>query len=331
MPDYATTPAVDNTFAYSETSPKGSQLHREQPAALRGTPINSWEAYDLAVRDRLSNATAAELAAVAISRGYKAERTDSATSRIETTTTPPASRVTFGYALQAYLLAGGEGRYVTPELLRLVASKLLGEIDQSFIDQIAITLLPHAAASTRNRQIYMLFSAVLKFGAAQGWCKYLRIRRPRSPKVETRLPSSDEIDRFVKAAGPSLKRIAIFLLHTDISVGATLRLEWHQVDLAKRKLCVGIGDGGRERLISLHPRVVEMLGHFLHRNGKVFRRPDGSSYQAIVRRGGQLKSAFRGACLRAEVSPITPRTLRRVWAARQTGSDFENWGKRNAA
>ena len=44
----------------------------EQPEGLRGTPFKSWEAYNLAVRDRLSSLAAAELAAVAVSRGYKA-------------------------------------------------------------------------------------------------------------------------------------------------------------------------------------------------------------------------------------------------------------------
>jgi integrase len=240
----------------------------------------------------------------------------------------PQPEISFREAVALYLLADGDARYLTP-LIELFGDRPLRTISQRDIDFAALTILPDAAASTRDRQVYGPASAVLKFGAARGLCKYFRIRRPHGPKIETRLPSSDELDRFVKAAGPSLKRIAIFLLHTDISVGVALRLEWHQIDLAKRQLRLRPGCGEGERLISLHPRAVEMLARFLHRDGKVFRRPDGSPYQTTALRGGQLKTAFRGACLRAGVPPITPRTLRRVWVARQAVPDIE--GRRNAA
>jgi integrase len=232
--------------------------------------------------------------------------------------------ITFGETAALYMAADGEGRYLKPRLLELIGDKRLSEIDQSLIDEVARALLPRGTPGTRNRQVHTPVSAVLKFGAARGLCNYFRIARPRRAKIAVRLPASDELDRFLKAAGPSLKRIAIFLLHTHVTVEAALRLEWHQLDLARRRLRLRFGRRKRERVISLDPRVTEMLARFLHREGKVFRRPDGSPYQTVTNRGGQLKTAFRGACSRAGVPSITPRTLQRVRAGR-------HFGHRNAA
>lgn len=231
--------------------------------------------------------------------------------------------VTFREAAAFYVAAGGESRYLNPRLLELIGEKRLSEIDQSLIDELASELFPTAASSTPNRQVYTPISAVLKFSAARGWCCRFRVKRPRQPGPQTNLPSSAEFYRFKNAAGPSLKRIALFLVQTGTSVRETLELEWHQVDLASHQMRLPPKYGGSARFIALRPRVVEMLAKFLHRNGRVFRRPDGHPYALKHDVGGQLKSAFRGACRRAGVARITPRTLRRIWASRRMLSDFD--------
>lgn len=233
----------------------------------------------------------------------------------------------FREAAILYINAGGERRYLD-RLVSHFGEQPLAELNQAAIDAAGKALLPHAAASTVNRQVHGPASAVLKYGAAHGWCHHFRVKRPRGSTSNTPIPTPDELDRFVKAAGPSLKRVALFLLYSGATVGDALQMEWHQVDLAKRQLCLPAKRQGGVKLVSLHPRLVEMLGRMLHRNGRVFRRPDGSPYQTIVQRGGRLKIAFRGACLRAGVPPITPRTLRRVWVARQAASDAD-WDHRN--
>jgi integrase len=127
----------------------------------------------------------------------------------------------------------------------------------------------------------------------------------------------------MKAAGPSLKKIATFLLYTDTTVREALQLEWSQVDLARRRIHLSSTRHRRGQLIVLDLRVAEMLGRFLHRNGKVFHRPDGGEYAAKENAGGHLRSAFRGACERAGIPRITPRALRRIWIQRQIVSDFQ--------
>ena len=217
----------------------------------------------------------------------------------------------------------GRARYL-PALCTQLGVKPITGICQAEIDQAAYQICPNAAPSTRNRQIYTPASAVLKFAAARGWCKYQRIARPRQSKAKVTLPSSTEIDRFMRAASPSLKKIAVFLLYTGASVRETLELEWDQVDLNRRQL------RSNGRTMHLHARVAEMLARSLHRHGRVFRRPDGAPYKSTTLRGGQLKTAFRGACQRASIQNITARTLHCIWAARQTTTAF-NGGRRNAA
>jgi len=89
-----------------------------------------------------------------------------------------AIEITFREAVALYLAAGREGRYLKAPMLELIGDKRLFEIDQSLIDEVAKTLLPLRASSTRNRQVYTPISAVLKFAAMQGRCAYQRIARP---------------------------------------------------------------------------------------------------------------------------------------------------------
>jgi integrase len=143
-----------------------------------------------------------------------------------------------------------------------------------------------------------------------------------------RLPTSAELDRFINAAGPSLRRISIFLLNCDANVSETLLLDWQQVDLAERR--ARLVSGANERMAQIEPRVLELLERLPHRTGRVFRRPDGQDYVADTSRGGHLKTAFREACLRANVPSISARTLIRIRKIRQMIARL-GWGFDDAA
>jgi hypothetical protein len=58
--------------------------------------------------------------------------------------------------------------------------------------------------------VYTPVSAVLKFSAERGWCAYRRVKRLRVIKRLSPLPTAENVDRFINAAGPSLRRIEIF-------------------------------------------------------------------------------------------------------------------------
>jgi len=56
----------------------------------------------------------------------------------------------------------------------------------------------------------------------------------------------------------------------------------------------------------LHPRALAALANLPHRAGKVFRRPDKQLYEPKDGEGGQIKTAFKGACRRAGIADFHP-------------------------
>lgn len=235
--------------------------------------------------------------------------------------TSTIAHASFAFCADLYAAHGGEIRYLAP-LLAHFRDYRIDEIDQAAIENAAIKLYPYAAESTRNRRVFTVISAVQKHAAMHGLCRYRRIARPRCPSTQTLLPSQAALDAFIHACSPHLRRIVIFLLYTGATVRQTLRLRWDDVDL-DRSVFRTAGDRieqSPER--RLHDRVARTLKEMTHRDGAVFRRPDGRMYRPSDH-GGQLKSAFRGACHRAGVGPITPRTLYRVWRERAASSNGE--------
>src|SRR5207302_1368002 len=93
-----------------------------------------------------------------------------------------------------------------------------------------------------------------------------------------------------------------------------LYLDWRQVDLSRRQVQFLATKNGDARGVPLHPRVLAALASMPHRDGAVFRRPDGLSYVRKVNGGGPIKTAFRGACRRAGITDFSPHDCRHTWA-----------------
>jgi integrase len=68
--------------------------------------------------------------------------------------------------------------------------------------------------------------------------------------------------------------------------------------------------------VILPSRVVVELANLPHRDGAVFRRPDGQPYGDHDGYGGQIKTAWKGAIRRAGINAeFTPHTCRHTWAS----------------
>lgn len=86
----------------------------------------------------------------------------------------PAEK-TFDEAALSYIKSGGDGQYLgtfdpncgtwVGGVLSKLTGKTLPEITQQVIDECAVALYPTGSAATRNRQVYMPVSAVLKHAA----------------------------------------------------------------------------------------------------------------------------------------------------------------------
>ena len=221
---------------------------------------------------------------------------------------------TFLEAAVAYMEAGRERRFLAP-LVKHFGNQPLVNITQAAIDRAAKVLYPRAAPGTLNRQVYTPTSAILKFAAKRGLCEFRQIDRPRQPKGRTRYLTPPEAERLIGECPPHLRPLVILMLYTGARVSEALYLNWRQVDLAHGEVQFLETKNGDARGVPLHPRVIEELFRLPHRDGEVFRRPrDGKPYARKSDGGGQIKTAFYGACRRAGLSGISPHTLRHTWA-----------------
>ena len=224
---------------------------------------------------------------------------------------------TFDEALQAYLEAGGERRYATPDFKKLCGAKHLCEIDNAWIKQVAETLKPHASPSTRERQVFTLISAVLKFAVTKGWCERFVVERPEKIKREqSPLPSQEELKRFLSLAGPSLRQILRFKLDTDATEYEILTLDWSNVNVGSKQALLQRADGNT-RIVSLSSETAVTLAKSMNQNGRVFRSGNGRPYNIKSSCGGRLKTAFYGASKRSGVT-ISFLTLHRICCARRS-------------
>jgi integrase len=221
--------------------------------------------------------------------------------------------VSFLQAAVEYMDNEGERRYVGP-LLAHFGTTPLASIDQAAIDRAAKILCPKAAPSTVNRQIHTPISAILKYAADRGWCEYRRVKRPTQPKGRTRWLTLAEADRLIEACSDHLRPLVIFLFYTGARLSEALYLDWRQVDFARGQVQFLETKNGDPRGVPLHARVLAELQALKHRQGEVFRRPDGKPYARKIDGGGQIKTAFKAACRRAGISDFTPHGCRHTWA-----------------
>lgn len=224
---------------------------------------------------------------------------------------------TFIEAAVKYMKRGGETRFLE-RISNEIGRKRLSEINQDLIDTTARKLYPNRSNSTLNRQVYAPISAVLKLAAKLELCEYRVITRLEEPPARIRWLQYEEAERLISAASKHLKPLLVFFFYTGARVSEGLYLDWSQVDLSRSHVSFLKTKNKNPRGMPLHPRVVAELTNLPHRDGKVFRRPDGLPYEYHgddeEKAGGQIKTAFRGACRRASINDFRPHDCRHTWA-----------------
>ena len=220
-----------------------------------------------------------------------------------------AATATFLEAAVSYLEAGGDRRFLGAwsedarrwtGLLGELGATRLQAIGQAEAERVARILYPAASPATRNRQALAPIAAVLHHAADRGLMPWRRIRRFREVRAPFRWLRPDEADRLIEACAPHLRPLVIVLLYTGARLGEALDLDWAEVDLGKARLVFLDTKNGTDRGVPLCQRALVALANLKGRQGRVFRRPDGQPYADKERLGGgQIKTAWRGACVRA--------------------------------
>src|SRR5262249_45320990 len=140
-----------------------------------------------------------------------------------------------------------------------------------------------------------------------------------APSGRVRWLDVEEADRLIKACSVHLRPLVIFMLYTGARASEALWLNWRNVDLARRHVMFIGTKNGESRGVPLHPRGLAALANLRHREGEVFRRPDGLPYERPKRvddtsAGSRIKKAFAGACKRAGITDFSPHDCRHTWA-----------------
>lgn len=223
---------------------------------------------------------------------------------------------TFAEACHGYLKTGGRKRtggsprFMTA-VLKHFGTTPLARIDLDAIERGAAKVYPNASPQTRNRQFYTPAVAVLWHAARRGRCPAPIVARPQFEESEPRWLSPAEAERLIAAAREPMRTLIIFLLYTGARAGEALWLDWRNVDLSRAHVSFPKTKNGEPRGVPLHSRIVAALANLKHREGEVFRRPDGKPYTRPKRlddtsAGARIERAFSGACRRAGLGEYRP-------------------------
>lgn len=243
--------------------------------------------------------------------------------------------VTFATAVESYLK--GEPRHpgqvkLVAKLLEHLGSKRLGEITQSDLDHAYEVLLrPGASPATRLRNVLTPLRAILEHAARRGWCGRPAFEVPRQPRPRVAYLTPAQASALIEAAAPHLRPLIVFLIGTAARMSEALELDWADIDLAAARVTFQRTKPGKQRRLDLVPSVRAALATLPHREGRVFRpvyprrkRRDEAGPQWVIGEafhdsnrtgGGQIKTAWAGACRRANIQGIRPHDLRHTAAS----------------
>lgn len=167
---------------------------------------------------------------------------------------------TFDEAVTLYLDADGSPDHLEPIMDR-IGHRLLSDVNQALVDNLARELKPKASASTRVRQIYTPILAVMNQAAVAGICDPIKLRKPKVAGGRTAYLTPQEVEDWLDALPDHLKRIVTFYVGTGCRATEGLSLVWRDVTLGERRAVFWEDQtkGGYSRGADLQPRVRKLL------------------------------------------------------------------------
>ena len=237
-----------------------------------------------------------------------------------------ARRLTLADAIEAYARRpGGIPSYDLDRLGRIntaVGARVIADAATAWSDvQRAIGGRWSPATAARWRAIYV---AALRAGcAALGLPTppaVPTVREPRADRIATLPPA--EREALLRAYSAAAAAPLLLLAYAGLRSQEALRLDWRDVDFARRQLRVRASKTGTIRAVPMHRRVDALL-YALHQaagapaRGPVFHSSRGEPYADTRGRGGNpLRSAHRTACAATGISGFRIHDWRHDYATR---------------
>jgi integrase len=195
-------------------------------------------------------------------------------------------------------------------LVPALGEKQLDTITTGDVQRLKAALSERSAKTTNN--VLVVLSVLLKAALAWGLIDKLpcAIKLLRVPKPAAGFHDAEAFERLVDAARRDEQTYLVVLLGGEggLRLGEILALEWRDVDLTKRQLCVERSEwrghvttpkGGRLRYVPLTKRLTEALRAARHlRGARVLSTSDG---EPLSQKAIHVK--IRQAARRANVRP----------------------------
>lgn len=223
--------------------------------------------------------------------------------------------VIFATAMRMHVEAGGSPRYLDA-ILKAVGMRDVDTLRQSDLDKLAVDLYPHASNSTRNRQVYSPFIAVMNYAANSDFCPYRKWRRPKAGEKgrKTRFATYEEIAKFHAAAAKHIQPLIVLLAYGGLRMGEAINLQWEDIDLDRRWMIIRKTKTGKPRGVPMHACLVRELKDVKDKTGNVILSRGTRAYKRNYSGGNVARKSRDGAALRAGIEHLTWHDLRHTCA-----------------
>ena len=200
--------------------------------------------------------------------------------------------------------------------LRWLQSYLRGkpllEIDRTLVAKIGETKATQASPSTANRFLALIRAILRKAALEWEWIDKLpKIRLYLEPKRRIRWITPEQVKTLLDELQPHQRDLVVFALSTGLRQSNVLKLEWSQVDLARRVAWIHPDQAKARRAIhvSLNSTAMDVLSRQVGKHpSRVFTYRGKPIAWANTR-------AWREALKRAGIEDFRWHDLRHTWAS----------------
>jgi integrase len=191
-------------------------------------------------------------------------------------------------------------------LLPFLKGETLQSIGPEKVERYKAKRRAEVEPSTVNREIACLKTI---FNKAVEWGKIEKnplqlVKKFKEASGRERILNIEEARRLIECASPSIRLVLIVALNTGMRRNEILSLKWRDVDFVKGFILIDNSKSGKSRKIPMNATVFDILHDLPHTSEYVFFNPKTKTHIK------DIKTAFSGACRRAEIKGLRLHDLR---------------------
>lgn len=185
--------------------------------------------------------------------------------------------LTFPEAVDLYEKAGRgldkrSKMYIT-RLLQHWGDKRVRDMTAGAIRQSAIDIHPNDSGATRNRQVITPTQAIINHCAELERCAPVRVKRFTYERKIKAPVTLEWLDTFCAHASPLIGALALTMFATGCRISEARRIEWRDIDFAKRTILIRDTKTMKQRIAHIPARLLVALAN-LPRETAPFGRPE---------------------------------------------------------